>query len=100
MTIRFICAPLLFAMLLAAVPVAADNAPAPAAPPRVERKLFDFDLSRFYGAAAAQGAPVIMLPERQRDAFTAIEAPFAFTTPAWSQPGAFGHILDLPKAPQ
>ncbi len=66
----------------------------PAAP--LERKLFDLDLAAFYREAAVQGAPTIMLPERQRNAFTAAEQPFAFTTPAWSQPGAFGHILDLP----
>ena len=98
MTSKHICAPLAFAALLAAasVGIAADDATLRLAP--AVRKLFDLDLTAFYRGAAIQGAPAIMLPEPQRDGFAAAEAPFAFSTPAWSQPGAFGHILDLPPA--
>jgi len=99
---KLICAPLVFAALLAATPagIAADDAPPAPATAHTERKSFDLDLTAFYRGAAAQGVPKIMLPEAQRHVFAATEAPLAFTTPAWSQPGAFGHILDLPPAPR
>ena len=98
---RLISAPLAFVLWLAAAPagVAADDAPATAAA-RPERRLFDLDLSALYRSAAAQGAPKVMLPEPQRDGFAAAATPFAFTTPSWSQHGAFGHILELPPPPR
>ena len=98
MTLKLICAPLAFAAWLAAASggIAADDATLRPATPPIERKLFDLDLAAFYRGAATQSVPKIMLPEAQRDVFAATEAPFAFTTPAWSQPGAFGHILELP----
>ena len=88
---------LVIAAVLAAVSVGRAQERQPGASPTSPgQKIFDLDLTAFYRGAAIQGAPIIMLPELQRDVFVAADTPFAFTTPSWSQPGAFGHILDLP----
>src|SRR5262245_58048799 len=91
---------LVLAVLLAAGAAAAEPAPGAFAAPSAGRKTFDFDLSAFYRAAAAQGAPLVVLnPDgAARDMFVVGEVPNAFTTPELVRPGAsFGHILDLPK---
>lgn len=85
MTIRSLGFVLFFVALAAAGVVIASDAMAdatasPAA--RAERRFFDLDLSAFYGRAAMQGVPAIVLPERQQDAFDAARPPFAFTAPA------------------